>query len=275
MPMWHPALTWLAAEWATATPKQRSAYAAIDRWLKSGPDLFAIPLRERALEIFGAFGSGADFPMPEKTFDTLSSGPLFSNPDRLDKLLHAFRPPPPLITETFPLEEDDGHYCRVGTGDVLFVVENSTTWWSLVESLPDDHRLGYVAWGLGGTFRASIRAIKAKHGITQIRYFGDLDTSGLRIPLRASSTALELVGLPPVQPAERLYRVLQSLGRPRPAAAKEASVSAGTASELARWLPAPCRAGGTQVLLDGNRLAQEWVSYRYLQQSTDWYDDVR
>lgn len=274
MPMWHPALTWLASYWATATAKQRSAYAAIDRWLKSGPDLFRIPLRERALEIFGTFGSEADFPMPEKTFDTLASGPLFSNSARLDELLQAFRPPPPLITETFPLEESDSHYCRVGAGDVLFVVENSTTWWSLVESLPADHRLGYVAWGLGGTFRASIRAIKAKHGITQIRYFGDLDTSGLRIPLRASATALAL-GLPPVQPAQRLYQVLQSLGQPRPAAPKEASVSAATAGELAQWLPAPCRTGGTQLLLDGNRLAQEWVSYRYLQHSSDWYDDVR
>ncbi|MBW5483309.1 Wadjet anti-phage system protein JetD domain-containing protein [Streptomyces bambusae] len=274
MPKWHPALTWLAAHWPTATPKQRAADAAIDRWLKSGPDLFRIPLRERALEIFGTFGNAADFPMPEKVFDTLSSGPLFSNQDRLDELLQAFRPPPPLITETFPLDEGDSHYCRVGTGDVLFVVENSTTWWSLVESLPADHRLGYVAWGLGGTFRASIRAIKAKHGITQIKYFGDLDTSGLRIPLRASSTALEL-GLPPVQPAERLYRVLQSVGRPRPAAPKEASVTAATANELAGWLPAQCQANGAQLLLDGNRLAQEWVTYRYLQQSPDWYDDVR
>lgn len=274
MPMWHPDLSWLAAYWTSSTAKQRAAYAAIDRWLKSGPDLCRIPLRERALEIFGTFGNEADFPMPEKTLDTLTSGPLFSDTGRLDELLHTFRPPPPLITETFPLEEDDSHYCRVGTGDVLFVVENSTTWWSLVESLPAGHRLGYVAWGLGGTFRASIRAIKAKHGITQIRYFGDLDTSGLRIPLRASGTALDL-GLPPVQPAKRLYQALQSLGRPRPAAAKEASVSTGTAGELAQWLPAGCQAAGRQLLMDGNRLAQEWVSYRYLQRSSDWHDDVR
>lgn len=157
---------------------------------------------------------------------------------------------------------------------MLFVVENATTWWSLVESLPDDHRLGYVAWGLGGTFRASIRVIKAKHHITQIRYFGDLDTSGLRIPLRASTTAVEL-GLPSVQPAEQLYRVLQLLGRPRPAAAKEASVGVGTADELAKWLPAQCRGSAAQLLLEGNRLAQEWVSYRYLRQSTDWHCDVR
>ncbi|WP_329177313.1 Wadjet anti-phage system protein JetD domain-containing protein [Streptomyces sp. NBC_01477] len=274
MPRWHPVLTWLAEEWATATVKQRPAYAAIDRWLKSGPDLFRIPLRERALEIFGTFGSAEDFLMPEKTLDDLKSGPLFSDQGRLDQLLHAFRPPLPLITETFPLEDEDGRYCRVGTGDVLFVVENATTWWSLVESLPGDHRLGYVAWGLGGTFRASIRAIKAKHRITQIRYFGDLDTSGLRIPLRACDTAAEL-GLPPVQPAEHLYRALQLLGRPRPATAKEASITAATAGELAQWLPAPCQERGRQLLLDGQRLAQEWVTYRYLRQNCDWHDDVR
>ncbi|WP_234322773.1 Wadjet anti-phage system protein JetD domain-containing protein [Streptomyces sp. NRRL S-350] len=273
MPMWHPALSWLATSWTTASSKQRAAYIAVNRWLKSGPDLFALPLRERCLEIFGTFGSEEDYLMPEKALDDLNSGPLFSDAARVDQLLHAFRPPPPLITETFPLE-DDSRYCRVGNGDVLFVVENATTWWSLVESLPQEHRLGYVAWGLGGTFRASIRAIKAKHGITQIRYFGDLDTSGLRIPLRTSETALEL-GLPPVQPAEHLYRALVSLGRPRRAAAKEASISTATAVELAGWLPASCRASGVQILQAGNRLAQEWVTYRYLQQSTDWHADVR
>ncbi|BBC33941.1 Wadjet anti-phage system protein JetD domain-containing protein [Streptomyces graminofaciens] len=272
MPRWHHELNWLAREWQRATPKQRAAYTALNLWRKSDPDLFAVPIRERALEIFGTFGSEADFPMPEKTFDELKSGPLFSDPDRLDEVIRTFRPPPPLLTETFPLEETDGRYCRVGTGDVLLVVENSTTWWSLVECLPGQHRLGYVAWGLGGTFRASVRAITEEHRVSDIRYFGDLDLSGVRIPLKASHTASQL-GLPTVKPTEMLYEALLGQGRPRNA--KEAPASAAEAAQLANWLPEQLRADTVGLLMEGKRLAQEWVGYRYLKRNTDWYTDVR
>lgn len=84
-------------------------------------------------------------------------------------------------------------------GDILLVVENSATWWSLVRSLPDNHRLGYVARGFGGTFRASVNTLADGHGIAEIRYFGDLDLSGIRIPYAASKTASER-GLPTIQP---------------------------------------------------------------------------
>ncbi|MFD9884528.1 Wadjet anti-phage system protein JetD domain-containing protein [Streptomyces alboflavus] len=272
MPRWHHELHWLADQWRRATPKQRAAYIAINLWLKSDPDLFAVPIRERALEIFATFGSETDFPMPEKTFDELKSGILFSDPERLDTVLRTFRPPPPLLTETFPLEEADGHYRRVGTGDVLLVVENSTTWWSIVECLPDHHRLGYVAWGLGGTFRASVRAITAEHRISEIRYFGDLDLSGVRIPLNASRTSLGL-GLPPVRPTEVLYKALLTLGRPH--AAKEAPASVAEAAELADWLPTTQRREVIRLLAEGKRIAQEWVGYRFLTRSTDWYVDIR
>lgn len=272
MPRWHHELNWLAREWQRATPKQRTAYTALNLWRKSDPDLFAVPIRERALEIFGTFGSETDFPMPEKTFDELKSGPLFSDPDRLDEIIRTFRPPPPLLTETFPLEEADGRYRRVGTGDVLLVVENATTWWSLVECLPEQHRLGYVAWGLGSTFRASVRAITAEHRVSEIRYFGDLDLSGVRIPLKASHTASQL-GLPAVQPTEVLYETLLSLGRSR--IAKETPADAAEASELANWLPAQHRTATMNLLVEGRRLAQEWVGYRYLTRNTDWYAGIR
>lgn len=272
MPRWHHELNWLAGEWRRATPRQRAAYTALNLWRKNDPDLFAVPVRERALEIFGTFGSETDFLMPEKTFDELKSGPLFSDPDRLDEVIRTFRPPPPLLTETFPLEEADGRYRRVGTGDVLLVVENATTWWSIVECLPEQHRLGYVAWGLGGTFRASVRAITAEHRVSEIRYFGDLDLSGVRIPLKASHTASQL-GLPAVQPTEVLYEALLGLGRPR--AAKEAPADAAEAAQLASWLPAQHRADTVGLLMGGKRLAQEWVGYRYLIRNTNWYADIR
>ncbi|MEH0420751.1 hypothetical protein [Streptomyces sp. B21-083] len=226
MPRWHHELHWLADQWRRATPKQRAAYIAINLWLKSDPDLFAVPIRERALEIFATFGSETVFPMPEKTFDELKSGILFSDPERLDTVLRTFRPPPPLLTETFPLEEADGHYRRVGTGDVLLVVENSTTWWSIVECLPEHHRLGYVAWGLGGTFRASIRAITAEHRISEIRYFGDLDLSGVRIPLQ------RVTHVPGTGAATRTTDrgAVQRAPRPRPPPHREGNTSRCTGS---------------------------------------------
>ncbi|MYU56292.1 MULTISPECIES: hypothetical protein [Streptomyces] len=271
MPHWHPDLYRLAREWPTATPKQRSAYVAVNHWLMSDPDLFPVPLRERALEIFGTYGSEADFPMPEKTFDTLRSGPIFGESDRLHTTLRTFTTHPPLLTESFLTEIGDGYYQRVGGGDILLVVENSATWWSLVHSLPDNHRLGYVAWGLGGTFRASVNTLADRHGIAEIRYFGDLDLSGIRIPYAASKTASER-GLPTVQPTERLYGALLELGRAR--GAKERAIDAGEAHALVQWMSAAHRVKVVSLLVAGQRLAQEWVSYRYLTRNTAWHADL-
>ena len=227
MPTWHSDIYWLADEWPTATAKQRAGYTAVNAWLMSGPDLFPVPLRERALEIFGRYGDEDDFLMPEKTFDSLRSGPLFGDLKKLHEVLRTFTTHPPLLSEHFIEEVGDGYYQRLGAGNLLLVVENSATWWSIVHTLPADHRLGYVAWGLGGTFRASINTLAAKHAVTEIRYFGDLDLSGLRIPHAASSTARHR-GLPSVRPADKLYTALLELGLVRkgkelPAAAQEAA----------------------------------------------------
>lgn len=272
MPPWHSDIYWLADAWPTATTKQRAGYTAVNAWLMSGPDLFPVPLRERALEIFGRYGDEDDFLMPEKTLDSLKSGPLFGEPATLHNVLRTFTTQPPLLSEHFIEELGDGYYQRIGPGDLLLVVENSATWWSIVHSLPAGHRLGYLAWGLGGTFRASINTLSAKHGISEIRYFGDLDLSGLRIPYGASQTARQR-GLPPVQPANNLYTALLDLGISRKA--KEPPAPADEAAQLACWLPEPLRGGTADLLVMGRRLAQEWVGYRYLVRNPIWHLDVR
>ncbi|MFJ4950754.1 hypothetical protein [Streptomyces sp. NPDC088760] len=271
MPPWHPDIYWLADTWPTATTKQRAGYAAVNTWLMSEPDLFPVPLRERALEIFGRYGDEDNFLMPEKTLDDLRSGPLFGDPAKLHEVLRTFTTHPPLLSEHFIEEVGDGYYQRIGTGDLLLVVENSATWWSIVNTLPADHRLGYVAWGLGGTFRASINTLAAKHAVTEIRYFGDLDLSGLRIPHGASHTA-EQRGLPPVRPACKLYTALFELGIARKG--KEPPAAAQQAADFTTWLPEPLRLQAADVLTRGRRLAQEWVGYRYLSRTDDWHSDV-
>ncbi|MFD0882971.1 Wadjet anti-phage system protein JetD domain-containing protein [Streptosporangium algeriense] len=271
MPRWHADLAWISSYWPRATAKQRAGYTAINTWLKSEPDLFPVPLRERALEILGTFASDEDFPVPEKAFDDLTSGPLFGDRHVLDALIRAFRPPLPLLTESFPRKDEQGYFRRVGSGDLLLVIENATTWWSLVESLPERHRLGYVAWGLGASFRASVLAIAKHHRVAEIRYFGDLDLSGLRIPLAADAKATA-AGLPPVRPAKSLYDSLFRLGRPR--VSKEAPATLTEAATLTDWLPSPHRSAAYALLTAGHRLAQEWVGYRHLIRNVAWHRDI-
>lgn len=272
MPRWHHLVHDLAPHWPTATPKQRAAYAAINDWLMSGTDLTAVPLRERALEIFATFSSEEHFPVPEKTFDTLKSGPLFSDTERLLQLLRAFTIPPPLLSEAFLNEVGDGYYQRVGNGNLLLVVENSATWWSVVHALPRRHHLGYLAWGLGNTFTASIESISDRHGITEIRYFGDLDLTGIRIPHFAARVASKK-GLPTVMPATHLYADLLAIGRDTPS--RERRIHGHDAAALVAWLDPPLRPAAARLLVDGRRIAQEWVGYRHLSQSTRWHADVR
>ncbi|MEU6242781.1 Wadjet anti-phage system protein JetD domain-containing protein [Streptomyces sp. NPDC047024] len=270
MPAWHPDIYWLADAWPTATARQQAAYTAVNAWLMSAPDLFPVPLRERALEIFGHHGDEDDFLMPEKTLDTLRSGPLFGDPGKLHQVLRTFTTHPPLLSEHFIEAVGDGYYQRIGPGDLLLVVENSATWWSIVNTLPAVHRLGYVAWGLGGTFRASINTL-AQHTVTEIRYFGDLDLSGLRIPHGASRTATQR-GLPPVRPANKLYTALLELGTARQG--KEPPAAPHEATDLTAWLPEPLRPKAADVITRGRRLAQEWVGYRHLSRTDTWHSDV-
>ncbi|HET6484344.1 MAG TPA: Wadjet anti-phage system protein JetD domain-containing protein [Actinoplanes sp.] len=271
MPPWHPELRGLATLWPAATPKQRAAYAAVNRWLLTNPDRSRVPVRERSLEIFGRHGSAANFPTPEKVLDTLRSGPFFSDREELLRLIGAFVVHPPLLAERFTEAIGDGYYHRVGGGRMLLVIENATTWWSVVNSLPEQHDLGYVAWGLGNTFTASVKTLSARHAVAEIRYFGDLDLSGLRIPLSASATAVGN-GLPQVRPAIHLYRDLLRLGLP--IAAKENAAASADATRLAGWLgenTSPVAA----LLTRGERLAQEWVGFRHLRANTAWHADVR
>lgn len=271
MPPWHPELYDLADDWPTTTDKGRARYSAINRWLMSNPDLTLVPLRERALEIFGMFGSESDFDAPEKALDRVTSGPLFGDPGRLLEVLRAIRIPPPLLTRQ-PLEEvGRGYLQRVGKGDLLLVVENSATWWSVVHALPPRHNVGHIAWGLGASFIASVRSIADRHEVAEIRYFGDLDVSGVRIPRSASRTA-SADSLPPVRPAYALYADLLAVGRSW--RGKEVALDQTRANELVDWLDMDHRRPTAELLTSGRRIAQEWVGFRHLSQTENWHQDL-
>lgn len=234
--VWHPELSGAAA---LRTPPE--VLLLVNRWLFAGGARAAtVPLRERALEVTG----------DEKAFDG-HLHPLLS-----PALLRAHRVVLPLHRDRLP-----------GGGPVLLVVENADTFHSLRAALrPDPGPVGAIAWGAGNAFVASVLSLRDDPPAA-IRYFGDLDGAGLRVPARASRLA-ESGGLPGVRPAAGLYRTLLAHGRPAPATAPADPV------EVAAWLPAELRSAAAAVLAGGRRVAQEAVGQVLLAAGDGWRDGL-
>jgi hypothetical protein len=239
-PLWHPQLSWAAG--LRRTPAQTELLDAVNRWLFDPEHRSAAPapLRERALEITG----------DEKAFDT---GSLIGPGRITPEVVRAYRVVLPL------------HTVRLGPGRTLLVVENSDTFDSLRRALaPDPGPIGVIGWGAGGAFEASVLSVRdliddADPPVDEIRYFGDLDAAGLRIPASASRLA-EQEGLPAVRPATGLYRELLAVGRPGPSRAPAAS----RLPDLLEWLDEELRAPVRRLLADGNRMAQEGLTLSHL-----------
>ncbi|MGW6741405.1 Wadjet anti-phage system protein JetD domain-containing protein [Streptomyces sp. NPDC055025] len=272
MPPLHQKMSRVANEW-NRKAKQLTAYVAVNEWLMSDPNRTPVPLCERALEIFGKRKFLTYFPEPEKAFRDVSFGWLFSDRQYMRDFLDVLKSEPPLLTEVYLAKAGKRGYASMDRGDILFVVENYTTCWSMAEALKTlDHGLGHLAWGIGKSFVSSVRSIRPDHGVEAIRYFGDLDASGLAIPIRADAEA-RAAGLPPVVPAANLYDALFELGTPLPG--KEKPVTRARAEELAAWLCERHREQAVELLIKGERLAQEWVGLRHLRTADAWHADVR
>ncbi|MEW1794368.1 hypothetical protein [Streptomyces niveus] len=270
LPPLHPNLRKVAGYWENAAPRTRIGYRAVNNWFFSEPDMTPAPKRERALDIFGSRTYSGYFDAEEKAFDELG-GPFFSDREALYTLLQMYSAPPQLLTERL-VAESDGYYGRIGDGDILLVVENVTTCWSLIEALDgmEDHAVGYVACGMGSSFLASLVGIKMlRHvKIAEIRYFGDLDPTGLSIPAAAAEEAAKHGDLPEVLPAVGLYDALLRIGTPLPR--KERRLTKQQAAGRVRWLDPSHQAMATALLCGEDRLAQEWVNLRYLKANSEW-----
>ncbi|MFH8557447.1 hypothetical protein ACH4FE_28175 [Streptomyces celluloflavus] len=266
------------------TVRQEVACEAVSDWLHVQRDpVLEVPVRERALEIFGKRAYVEWFPEPEKCLDGKGfGGPLFENRAQFFKLIRAFPTDPPLLNARFSPFTPDRQSTALAEDGILLVVENSATYTSLVERLRElrgEHRVGCVAWGIGRSFTASVRSIGKHYGtddrglphFREIRYFGDLDASGLDIPIRASGEAV-VAGLE-VHPTPVLYRDLLTVGTPLPG--KESSTREA-AEDMVKWL------GGdhdfrpvADVLMKGERWAQEWVGRRHLRLTDSWLADMQ
>ena len=123
---------------------------------------------------------------------------------------------------------------RVGTGPIMLAVENYATYDSLVAILPADGEVGEVVYGAGNTLGVVLTALADMVGTTALTYFGDLDVRGLEIAAGGARLAAAL-GLPPLVPAERLYRLLVEHGHEAKADTKPNPANARAA---VTWLPA-------------------------------------
>lgn len=248
--IWHPSLAWVPQ--GGLTRSQVATMERVNDWLYGSRDNLLVPSRERALEIFG----------DEKALDRLAGAALFG-PGRLTlELLRCRRVAPRLHCEP------------AGDGDLLLVVENSDTFDSVLTVLRerDDHRVGLVGWGAGTGFEASVLSIaRLEPTVTEVRYFGDLDENGLRVPANAATLAGS-AGLPVVRPATGLYRAMFRRGVPR---SGQRSLSLETANGIASWLEPEQRARAVDLLVRGERLAQEAVGLSYLSQHDDWLASLR
>jgi Uncharacterized protein conserved in bacteria C-term(DUF2220) len=241
---WRPELAWVPS--ARLTVAQVEHLRRINVWLREhGHETDEIPLRERSLQVLGH----------EKTLDRLIRTGLFT-PGRLDlALLRTFRTKPPLPVS------------QVGAGPVLLVVENDNTFHSLRTVLAESPgRVGLVAWGAGGAFEASVRSVPDLDQVTEIRYFGDIDADGLRIPRNAAAVAAS-EGLPSVRSADELYRRLIASDVRQPG---QPPVEPDLALHLAGWLGAELSAPVRDLLTSGERIPQEALTLEALCGDTSW-----
>ena len=247
--VWHPNLAWVPRTGLTRS--QEDTMEQVNLWSHQSRDRSIVPSRERSLEVFG----------DEKALDRLVGTVLFG-PGRLTlDFLRCRRVVPRLHCES------------AGDGDVLLVIENSDTFDSILTVLRgrDGHRVGLVGWGAGTGFEASVLSIPLiGRLVSEIRYFGDLDENGLRIPANASTIA-QSEGLAPVVPASGLYHALlqrdvrqQGQRRLLPEAA----------DKLVSWLDPTQRTAVATLLTEGARMAQEAVGLSYLTSRDDWLHDV-
>ena len=246
---WRPELAWAAT--ARLTVGQVEHLRRVNSWLRDhGHERDRLPLRERSLDVLGH----------EKTLDRLLATGLFGSGRLTLGLLRTFRTHPPLP------------HVRVGEGSVLLVVENDNTFYSLRTVLTDNPGpVGVIAWGAGGAFEASVRSVADLPEVNRVRYFGDLDADGLRIPRNAAATALT-EGLPAVLPAVGLYRRLLATGA---AQAGQPIVEDDTAGDLAAWLAAGDVAQhAAGLLVSGHRIPQEALNLTALQQDLTWRYDL-
>lgn len=241
LPVLHPDLG--AARTATTgwTADEVATLKRLSRFLRDEPGAPVIARRERSFQLFG----------DEKRLDVLR-GRRFGKLGLVDdERLRCVDTPLPFA------------WVRVGRrlAVQLLIVENSATFDSLALVLGArcDPPYDIVVWGGGGAiertlpFAARLPEHAGTGPVSAISYYGDLDPTGVEIPVRADRVARTL-GLPPVRPAIELYRALLNAR----AAPHTKRYSPYSEAALA-WLPRDVASLAERLHARGHRVPQEAV----------------
>lgn len=236
---WNGELAWAAATEGIRFERMR----ALDAWLSANPDPPRAPVKERSLEVWG----------DEKLLDHLLRGLLNG---RATEFLRVDVVHPPLVVE------------QIGDSSEGLIVENATTWRSLVD-VGREHvgfgattSLGWIAYGAGNQVGAAVPGL-AGRAPSALWYFGDLDDRGLRFATDATRAAAA-AGLPSVQAHHWLYDALLRAGRPQARGTRSWSWSAAALAWLGPDL------GERVASLANTWLAQEWVGAKLLRTDPAW-----
>lgn len=244
--VWPSALE--AAGRIASRPDEHALLDRVARWLRDNPGPVQVPAEERSAELFD----------DEKALDRYRKTRLFASGVLTLDLLACYDPPLPFASQHVP-----------GSGPVtLLVAENLATYTSFLtaaRALDEATRPHlHIAWGVGGSFEQSVLSIQLLDPSPQhVRYFGDLDRAGLRIAASAARRAAQ-AGLPLVLPAIGCYQFL--LDGPRHWRRPDDSNRVGQSDygEACAWLPSALRLRAGELLVSGEKIAQEHLGLQTL-----------
>lgn len=248
---WVEEMAWIASNRALPT-RQLDALCRVSEWIAANRGRSPIPERERSLEIFGE----------DKVLGPLVDGILRSRPAVVDALA-IYRCHPPMAVAAV----------EGSSGRTVLVVENGTPFHSALRAarhhvaagLPVE--IGWIAYGAGGQLEAIVPSLADRQPRpTAIHYFGDLDPEGLRFAA-AGAIRCKAAGLPPLQPAHRLYQLLLDRGRPQK---KDQKRPPSWPAEGLDWLGEPLASQLRQACAAGEWLSQEWVGIEVLTADPSW-----
>jgi len=238
------ALPWLPelGFWPLLTNSEKQVAFAINEWMRRPKvRVLSVPLRERALEIFG----------DEKFLDLrVRNDAIFAG--RL-----------PLTTlKTFLVSPPLPHRKADAPGRPVVIVENHHTYWSLGEWNVKAKRYATVIYGAGyavsSTSRALGEVLREVRG-TSVLYFGDLDPEGVAIPLR-----IQKAGVGEICPNVELYQLALTHGRRRDGVRRVLD----DIPTLRRWLPS--LASEVEAMwMEGQWIPQEGVGTELLRELGD------
>lgn len=240
--VWPPELAWAAR--LPLRREERDFLEAVRLFRRDlCQDEPVVPLRERSLQLTG----------DEKLIERQFLGRRLFAPGRLTlELLRARRVHPPFVWQAVDQ----------ASASTLLAIENHHTYHTLFQALTPEDGIGIVAYGYGRQFPSSVLFVtELPRTMTRILYYGDLDLEGLEIALETGRAARK-AGLPPVEPAAGLYRLLLEVGRPGPETGRR--VTEPAARRACAWLPEDIRPVALELLMSKQRMAQEGLGLRLL-----------